>query len=246
MSENIVVYGASSAIVQGTLRHFASEQANFVLIGRKNSRLESVASDLRTMGASSVEVLCADLNDFPKHENIWKTSLDTLGSVHRVLIGHGSLSEQKLCEKDYPTAEEEYKTNFLSVVSILTPIANHFELEGRGQIAAISSVAGDRGRASNYIYGSSKAALSAFLSGLRQRLSKRGVNVLTIKPGFVDTPMTQDLKKNPLFADPQYVGEAIFTAMKKNKDILYTPNFWFLIMTLIKVIPEKLFKKLPL
>lgn len=246
MSENLLVYGASSAIIQATLRHFARENCSFTLVARNSTRLDSVANDLKTLGSPKVDVIVADLNNFDQHEGIWKKTLDSMGTVHRVLIGHGTLSQQGLCEKDYPTAEVELKTNFLSIVSILTPIINHMEADGMGQIAVISSVAGDRGRQSNYIYGSAKAGLSAFLSGVRQRLAKSGVNVLTIKPGFVDTPMTHDVKKNPLFAKPEKVGQEIYFAMKKNKNSIYTPSIWAFIMTVIKVIPERLFKLLPL
>src|SRR5690606_10124772 len=118
-----------------------------------------------------------------------------LGAVDTVLVAHGTLGDQKKGELDYAVAEREYQTNFLSVVSLLTPIANDFESRKSGAIAVISSVAGDRGRQSNYIYGSAKAGLSAYLSGLRNRLHRSGVQVLTIKPGFVDTPMTQDFPK---------------------------------------------------
>ena len=246
MSENILVYGATSAIVQGVLREFAKENCNFMLIARNEARLQSVSRDLLTLGAKSVNHVSADLNDFKSHDKLWDRAKSTLGTVHRVILGYGSLGSQPLCEKDYLTAESEYRLNFLSFVSILTPISNHLEADGMGQIAVISSVAGDRGRKSNYIYGSAKAALSAYLSGLRQRLAKSQVQVLTIKPGLVDTPMTADLPKNLLYASPDSVGIDIYNAMKRNKDIVYVPRFWQLIMTVIKLIPETIFKRLSL
>ncbi|SMF56266.1 SDR family oxidoreductase [Pseudobacteriovorax antillogorgiicola] len=246
MSENILVYGASSAIVQAVMRHFAKEGCSFVLVARNSGRLKSVAQDLQTRGAQRVETLVADLNDFSGHDGLWQAARTQLGTIHRVIMGHGSLGSQELSEKDYHTAEMEFRTNLLSCISILTPIANHMEADGMGQIAVISSVAGDRGRKSNYIYGSAKAALSTYLSGLRQRLSKAGVSVLTIKPGFVDTPMTSEVDKNALFASPEQVGSDIYRAMKKGQSVLYTPRFWLLIMTVIRLIPEFIFKRLPL
>ncbi|MBZ0308192.1 MAG: SDR family NAD(P)-dependent oxidoreductase, partial [Anaerolineae bacterium] len=140
----------------------------------------------------------------------------------------------------------EININFLSTVSILTPLANIFEQQKRGVIAVISSVAGDRGRGSNYIYGTAMGAKSIFLQGLRNRLAKSNVTVLTIKPGFVDTPMTAHLKKNPLYASPRTVGKAIYKAMKTERDILYVPFFWMFVMMIIRNIPERIFKKLSL
>jgi len=137
--------------------------------------------------------------------------------------------------------------NFLSVVSLLTPIANRFEENKRGTIAVISSVAGDRGRQSNYVYGAAKSGLDAFLQGLRNRRSKADVHVLTIKPGFVDTPMTAHIpERGPLWAQPEDVAKGIVSAIEKQKYVVYLPRFWSLIMLIIRSIPERIFKKLSL
>jgi short-subunit dehydrogenase len=138
------------------------------------------------------------------------------------------------------------QTNALSVVSLLTLAANLLEPRRAGTIAVISSVAGDRGRQSNYVYGSAKALVSEFLSGLRQRLTKVGVGVVTIKPGFVDTPMTAHLPKNPLFAKPDKVARMIVSAIARRQPVCYTPSFWWPIMTAIRWVPERLFMKLAL
>jgi decaprenylphospho-beta-D-erythro-pentofuranosid-2-ulose 2-reductase len=140
----------------------------------------------------------------------------------------------------------EISTNGLSVVALLTLVANQLEQQGHGAIAVISSVAGDRGRQSNYVYGSAKAMVSAFLSGLRQRLAKKGVHVITVKPGFVDTPMTAHLPKGPLWAKPEQVAKDIRRAIDKGQRIVYTPGFWRFIMLIIKHIPEFVFVKLKL
>jgi len=157
-----------------------------------------------------------------------------------------SFTAMEVGEKDYHVAEEELKTNLLSTISLCTILANQFESQRHGTLAVITSVAGDRGRQSNYIYGTAQGAKSIFLQGLRNRLSHAGVQVLTIKPGFIDTPMTAHLKKGLLFVKPEVAGKAIYHAIIKNKDIAYVPSFWWFIMTVIKLIPEGIFKRLRL
>jgi decaprenylphospho-beta-D-erythro-pentofuranosid-2-ulose 2-reductase len=163
-----------------------------------------------------------------------------------MLVAHGTLPDQALCQRDVNLTLHELSTNFLSVVSLLTLFGNYFEENRRGCLAVISSVAGDRGRQSNYIYGSAKAAVTVFLQGLRNRLFKAGVTVITVKPGFVDTPMTARLPKNFLYADPAVVGQRIFKAIIKGQEVVYVPWFWRWIMMLVKFIPERFFKQMRL
>jgi len=171
----------------------------------------------------------------------------TLGHVDIALIAHGTLPEQEMCERDPQQAVREFTTNGLSVIAMLTDLANRMEAQKSGCIAVISSVAGDRGRPSNYLYGSAKSAVSVFCSGLRARLFKSGVHVLTIKPGFVDTPMTQGLKlPKLLLATPDRVARDIVRAIDKRKDTLYTPWFWRYIMLIIIHIPGVIFKRMKL
>ena len=151
-------------------------------------------------------------------------------------IAHGTLGDQQKSAEDYTVAERELRTNLLSVISLLTPIANYFEEQKSGVIAVISSVAGDRGRQSNYVYGTAKGGLNIFLQGLRNRLNPAGVCVLTIKPGFVDTPMTEGIKKNPLFASPETIAKGIYTAIAAKRDIVYLPWFWFWIALAIAAV----------
>jgi short-subunit dehydrogenase len=169
-----------------------------------------------------------------------------LGGIDIVLIAHGSLPDQKACEQDTQKTLEAINTNAISTISLLTYLANHFERQGRGTIAVISSVAGDRGRQSNYVYGTAKAAVTVFLQGLRNRLYKSGVQVLTIKPGFVDTPMTAAFKKGLLWASPEEIAKAIYIAIATTKDIIYAPWYWRWILLIIRHIPEILFKRLSL
>jgi short-subunit dehydrogenase len=163
-----------------------------------------------------------------------------------VLIAHGTLSDQKACEGSVELTLREINTNALSVVALLTLIANRLAQRRAGTIAVISSVAGDRGRGSNYVYGSAKALVTAFLSGLRQRLGKCGVNVVTIKPGFVDTPMTAAFDKGMLWAQPERIAHGIVRALDRNSSTVYLPGFWRPIMLVIRAIPESLFLRLSL
>jgi decaprenylphospho-beta-D-erythro-pentofuranosid-2-ulose 2-reductase len=159
-------------------------------------------------------------------------------------LAHGVLGDQAEAEKNYAAAEAILRTNFLSAVSLVTWLANYFESERRGAIAVISSVAGDRGRKSNYVYGASKGGLDIFLDGVRNRIDRAGVHVLTIKPGFVATPMTAHLPKNALFAEPARVAKHIVRAIEKRKDVAYVPPFWALIMLVVRNIPRRIFKKM--
>jgi short-subunit dehydrogenase len=169
-----------------------------------------------------------------------------MGGIDTVLIAHGTLSNQKACEQSVEETLEEINTNALSTISLLTLIANRFEAKQAGTIAVISSVAGDRGRASNYVYGSAKAMVTAFTSGLRQRLHKSNVAVVTIKPGFVDTPMTAEFKKGLLWAKPAAVAATIVKAIDTKKSEVYVPAFWWAVMTVIRAIPNAIFKRINL
>ncbi|HOU52848.1 MAG TPA: SDR family oxidoreductase [Myxococcota bacterium] len=243
----ILVFGCTSAIAIEAARTWASRKERLFLVARDPQKLQVLAGDLRARGATQVETLVMDALDFDRHPSLLETAEQALGGpIDRVLVAHGVLSDEARGRADYGAAERDLKVNFLSVVSILTPIANTFEARKQGVIAVIGSVAGDRGRQSNYLYGTSKAAVATFLQGLRNRLWKSGVAVVTIKPGFVDTPMTAHLQKSPLFASPQKVGRGIVRAMDRRRDVVYLPAFWRPILLAVIHIPEALFKKMSL
>lgn len=244
--KRVLIIGATSAIAQEVSKCFAKDSAWLFLVGRNQEKLTVIAEDLRVRGAGRVESLSLDLDLLDLHGEIVPTATKALGGLDVALIAHGTLPHQKDCEKNVETTLKEFTTNCISAVSLLTHLANYFEERRGGCIAVITSVAGDRGRQSNYIYGAAKGTISIFLQGMRNRLSKVGVKVLTIKPGFVDTPMTAALPKNVLFADPSVVGTRIFKAILSGEDIVYVPWFWRWIMLVIKVIPESIFKKLQL
>ena len=241
-----LIIGATSAIAGEFARISVEKGDRLFLAARNPVKLQTVAEDLKVRGGKKVATSVMDALDSGTHESLLKAAVAELGGLDTVLIAHGVLGDQKAAERDYRIAEREYQINFLSVVSMLTHAATYFENQRAGTIAVISSVAGDRGRQSNYVYGSAKGALSIYLSGLRGRLYKSGVSVLTIKPGFVDTPMTAHLKKGPLFASPRRVAAGIYRAIDRRRDVVYLPGFWGVIMTIIRLIPERIFKRLKL
>jgi len=243
----ILVIGATSAIAHATSRIYAARGAQLVLMGRSAQKLAASADDLRVLGAARVEVLQADANDFAAQPSLIDKAFEILQRIDVVLVAHGTLSDQAQCQLSVPALIEEFNTNALSAMAMLTLIANRMEQQGHGAIAVISSVAGDRGRPSNYVYGSAKAALTTFLGGLRARLFKSGVHVVTVKPGFVDTPMTAAIKKGgPLWAKPDVIAAGIVQSIEKRRNVVYLPWFWRYIMLIIQHVPEFIFKRLSL
>src|ERR1700674_3613619 len=203
----ILMIGATSAIAHETAKRFAKDGAELFLVGRSSEKLEAVQNDLKVRGAKRVESYALDISQLDRHQEMIQSAIETLDGLDMVLIAHGTLGDQRLSQESVTKTLEEFTTNCTSVISLLTLLANYFEPRKRGCIAVISSVAGDRGRQSNYVYGAAKGAVTVFLQGLRGRLAKSGLAVVTIKPGFVDTPMTASLKKGLLFASPRRVGE---------------------------------------
>ncbi len=242
--KKILIIGATSAIVEATLRIWAQRGDELFLVARNEKRLNIIAKDLKVRGSSVVHSYCMDVNNFDQHLPVLDKAFRALRVIDIVLVAHGTLSKQKECERSVDLTMQEIKTNALSTIALMTHLANRFEKQGVGTIAVISSVAGDRGRASNYVYGSAKAMVTTFASGLRQRLYKSGVSVVTIKPGFVDTPMTAEFRKGLMWAKPVTLAAKIVQAIDKRKDEVYVPAFWFVVMAIIGKIPNKVFKKL--
>ncbi len=239
-----MVMGATSAIAQEVCRILAGRGMELVLAGRNPAKLKAVAADLKIRGAGRVETLVVDAADFRRHADAFHRAVRLLGGLDLLLIAHGELGDQERAQKDVRESLELINTNFLSVVSLATPAAGYFEERRSGALAVISSVAGLRGRRRNYLYGSAKAGLNAYLSGLRNRLAPSGARVLTYLVGFVDTPMTADLPKNFLFVKPGKVARGMVRALDGRGDVVYLPGFWRWIMLAIRMIPESLFKKM--
>jgi len=243
---SILIFGATSAIATAVARIYADRGTSLFLVGRREEALEAVRDDLVTRGAEEVAIAVADLDKCDEHPALLMEAVAFLGEIDMALIAHGILGDQHACENDWNVAADSLQTNFISAASLLTHLGNHMAERGKGTIAVISSVAGDRGRGSNYVYGTAKAATTAFAQGLRNRLYKKDVHVLTVKPGFVATPMTAHLKQGPLFATPEQVAKGIVRAIAKRRDVVYLPWFWRPIMTIIRLIPEAVFKRLSL
>jgi len=237
----ILIIGATSAIAEATARRYAAQAAAFYLVGRRQPRLQAIAEDLRVRGAALAQFESLDLNALGQHAAMLDRAEQALGGLDLVLIAHGTLPDQQAIRDSVELSLQEFHTNALSVIALCTLLAPRLESRGGGALAVISSVAGDRGRASNTIYGSAKAAVSTYLSGLRQRLHGSGVLVLTIKPGLVDTPMTQSFKKGPLWAQPDDIARGIVRAVERRRSVVYLPSIWRLIMWVVRSIPEGIF-----
>jgi len=246
ISRRILVLGATSGIAEATCRIWAKQGASFFLVARNPEKLAMVAVDLRVRGAACVETLVADLDETLQHPALLEYATNTLGGLDVAYLAHGVLGEQSAAEADYAAAAGILHTNFISTVSLLTWLANYCTRQHSGVLAAISSVAGDRGRKSNYVYGASKAGLNAFLEGLRNRVDREGVTVLTIKPGPVKTAMTTGMAGSEKFADVNKVATSIVKAIDARKDTLYVPFQWGPILFVIRHIPVRIFKKLNL
>jgi len=242
----VLIMGATSALAEATARILAARGDSLYLVGRRADALEAIAADLKVRGAAQVAFELLDATDVASHEPMLARATQTLVGLDTVLIAYGTLSDQKACEGSAQLTVQELTTNAISIAALLTLVAQQFERRKSGTIAVISSVAGERGRASNYVYGSAKALVTAFTSGMRQRLSKSGVAVITIKPGFVDTPMTAAFPKGPLWAKPQTVAAGIVRAMDRSAAVVYLPFFWRPLMAVIRAIPERLFGRLTL
>lgn len=244
-AKTVLIVGATSAIAAACARLWAQEGRTFFLVARDAEKLAATAADLTARGAARAETFVLDVNDAQRHAEMLAAAAQTLGQIDFVLVAHGTLPDQAACEAEAAVAAKEFATNATSTIALLTSIANVLARQGKGVLGVISSVAGDRGRASNYLYGSAKAAVSVFCDGLRGRLLNNGVHVLLIKPGFVATPMTEGLSlPGALVAAPERVAADIVRAFIKRRNTLYTPWFWAPIMLIIRHIPTAIFKRL--
>ena len=241
-----VIFGATSAIAVATARLWAARGWALYIVGRDAERLDSIARDLLARGASDVRTAVFEASDLASHEALVRNVWEVFGGVDIALIAHGTLSDQRACETDVQQAVAELSTNFLSVVSLLTHLANRFEVQHGGAIAVVGSVAGDRGRQSNYVYGAAKGGVATFLQGLANRLHPHGVRVLTIKPGFVDTPMTAAFRKGILWSSPAQVADGIDRAIARKNGVAYVPGWWRFVMLVIRNIPAAAFNRLKL
>lgn len=244
--KKILIIGASSAIAQATAKLFCEKDSEFYLVGRNKNKLEIVRDDLITRGASKVDIDITDPVKLSEHEFLLSRAELTLGEIDLALIAYGDLPDQKECEASARKTIKALTISGVSVISLATEITHLFEKQKKGVLVVLSSVAGDRGRASNYIYGAAKSSVSTFMQGLSHRLHGTNIHAILVKPGFVDTPMTEQFEKGPLWADPATIAEGIKKAVERRKSEVYLPWFWFGIMAVIKNIPNFIFKRLSL
>jgi len=245
MNDPILILGATSAIARATAGAFAARGHAIYLAGRDMDELPRIAADLRVRHGVEVRYGSFDAEATDTHAAFLKSVIEEMQGLSGVVLAFGYLGDQ-IAARDFSIGAKVIAANFSGAASILSHCANYFEPLKNGFIIGISSVAGERGRQSNYVYGAAKGALSLYLQGLRNRLFPSGVRVITVKPGFVDTAMTYGLPGLFLVASPQDIGERIARAPEKSADVLYLPWFWRYIMLIIMHIPEPIFKRLKL
>lgn len=246
-SPGAIIVGATSGIGRAIARRLGQAGYSLILAGRDLNALAEIATDIQVRFGVKSETRRFEALDFESHAQFFGECVEYFaGDLSGLVLCHGQMAEQEDAARDFALARRMIEVNYLSSVSLLGLAATHFEAEKRGFIAAITSVAGDRGRASNYLYGSSKSALSAVLSGLRVRLAKSGVAVVDVRPGFVDTQLTWGRPGMFLVASPDRVAQDVYRGIVKNRAVVYTPFFWAAIMWVIRSIPDAVFRRLSL
>ena len=241
---NILVVGATSAIARSVARLYAVKNAKLLLLARDEERLRESAADLGLRGASDVKSLKYDALYAENHSKIVAAAVEFLGSIDIALICHGNLPNQKECQADYRKAEEAIRVNGLSVISLCTEIVSHLKKQQKGTLAVITSVAGERGRRPNFVYGAAKSMVSTYLQGLRGSLLEDNLHIVDVRPGLVISPMTAHLKKGPFWSSPESIAASIIKGISKKRHIIYAPSYWRLIMLIVSVIPETIFKRI--
>ncbi len=244
--QSVIIFGATSTLAKCMIRQLAETGSALYLVARNQEKLQVVHDDALARGAKACGFSVMEFNEESDYGQIFDLATKDIGVLDTCIIAHGTLSDQQACDDSEEVMLRELENNMLSYLKIMRLAANLFSKYKNGIIIPIGSVAGDRGRQSNYLYGTAKAAVATYASGQRNRLYPDGVHVLTVKPGFIDTAMTAHLKKGLLWAQPEAVSSAILKAARKKVNVLYVPFFWYYIMFIIKAIPEQIFKRLKL
>lgn len=239
--DRVLIFGATSAIAREVARGYARRGAQLYLVGRDPKKLGALCDEL---GAAVVGHAQADLDDTASNAARVAEAAAALGSIDVAIVAHGRLGDQQATERDWSEAEQILRTNLLSPISLLIPLANELQAQGHGHLAVLSSVAGERGRPRNYTYGAAKGALTIYLQGLRSRLWSEGIAVSTFKLGPVDTPMTADHPKNPLFARAPDVARRIVGHIDRGQGAIHLPWYWAPIMGVVRRLPEPLFQRI--
>jgi len=243
MSQTWIILGATSTIARAFARQVANRRESLILAGRDMAELDRIAADCRFRGAPSAEAIAFDARDPATFAPI-AAKAEAVSGTFSVAVFVGSMPDQTEIDADPALVDGTITDSFTGPARLLTTLAPLMEARKSGTIAGVGSVAGDRGRLGNYVYGASKAGFHAYLSGLRNRLGRSGVHVITVKPGTVDTAMTWGMEKLPFVAQPDKIAGDILRAADRKRDIIYTPVIWWPIMTIIRAIPERVFKKM--
>lgn len=246
MKEPVLILGATSAIARHVAAAFARRGHALFLAGRDASEIQRLVRDVRLRFGIEAAGGVFDAEDYQGHSEFLRQVLEQMGELRGVVAAFGYLGDQERAAHDFAESERIIARNLTGAVSILNHCADYLEQRRAGFIIGIASVAGDLGRQSNYLYGSAKAGFSIYLQGLRNRLFFSGVRVLTVKPGFVDTPMTFGLPRLFLVASPEKIGEGIVRALRRGNEVVYLPWFWRWVMLVLKLIPDRIRKRLKL
>ncbi len=241
MNPRVLILGATSAIAAEVARLYAARGARLHLVARTGDKLAALVGALPGPVTSQV----ADFANLTANEGVVRDAIAALGGLDVALVAHGALGDQLESERSFAAAEATIVANFTSAVSLLIPLANHFEGAGAGTLGVLTSVAGERGRPRNNTYGAAKGAHNVYLQGLRSRLRGAGVSVTTLKLGPVDTPMTRAHRKTLVFSTPARVAPAIVAALDNGAGEVYVPAFWAALMPIVRATPERLFQRLP-
>ena len=241
---SVLILGATSRIAQRIARDYAHAGEPVFVAARDGDEASRIAADLRVRHGVEVGAAAFDARDFDSHPALVARAAELLGGIDIAIVAFGDMGEQSASEADFARALSVIEVNYTGAVSVCEAVAKHMSERGRGSIVGITSVAGERGRASNYFYSSAKGGFALYLQGLRSRLHRRGVHVLTVKLGFIDTPMTYGLKTRIPIASPESASKAIVKAVRRRRDTIYYPGFWRFVMFAVRLIPERLFKRL--
>jgi decaprenylphospho-beta-D-erythro-pentofuranosid-2-ulose 2-reductase len=244
--QSVLVLGGGSDLALATCRRLAPRARTIVLAARKPETLDTAAADLRLAGTQTVDVVAFDATDYTAHDAFVAQMFERYGDFDVVLFAFGVLGDQAEAERDGRAAREIVESNFVGAVSVGVPVARHLREQGHGTLVVLSSVAGERARKSNFVYGSSKAGVDTFFQGLGDALVGSGVHVLIVRPGFVHTKMTAGVKAAPLATTPDKVADAIVDGLRRGREIVWVPGILRWVMAALRHVPRVVFRRLPL
>ena len=244
--KRILVFGATSAICHEVLKLYAAQGASFVLAARNSEKMAAIADDLKARGARAAATHCYDFNDWQQHEDAVILGVQSLGEIDIAIVAHGSLPEQAECESSSAALKACMDDNFTSTAIITQACAQQLSRQGCGTLAVVSSVAGDRGRKSNYAYGAAKAGIDTLLQGLQGRFAGNAVRIVNIKPGMIISPMTAHMEHGAIWATAADIAPAIVHAITRGRRVCYVPGYWRFIMFIIRALPTAVLARLPI